>query len=88
MSYLELAKKVVRELKRKNVLERVKTRFGLLEVRNDGAYFPEMNVFFSNQELDLVMGKGLSRQMVDAIFMVKEKFEGEVIGCEGGLSNR
>lgn len=67
----------------RNVLARAKTRFGLLVVRDDGACFPEKGVHFSNQELDLVMGKGLSRQRIDAIFKLKEKFEGEVVGCEG-----
>ncbi len=82
MSYLELAKKVVRELQRENVLERAQTRFGILEVRKDGAYFPDRGVHFSNQELSLVMGKDLSRQMIDGIFKLKEAFEGEVIGCQ------
>ncbi len=62
----------------RNVLARAKTRFGLLEVTKDGAYFHEKGVLFSNQELSLVMGKGLSRQMVDATFRIKKAFEGQV----------
>ncbi len=84
MSYLELAKKVVRESPQGEVLEKAKTRFGLLEVWKDGAYFPDRGVFFSNQELDLIMDKGLSRQMIDRIFKTKQMFKGEVLTCEGG----
>ena len=84
MTYLELAKKIVRESPQGEVLEKAKTRFGLLEVRKDGAYFPERGVFFSNQELGLVVDKGLSRQMIDGIFKLKAAFEGEIIRCQGG----
>ncbi|MFQ5956948.1 MAG: hypothetical protein ACE5KK_04175 [Candidatus Brocadiales bacterium] len=63
---------------------KAQTRFGLLEVRKDGASFREKGVSFTNQELSLVMDKGLSRQMIDGIFKLKEVFEGEVVECKGG----
>ncbi len=66
----------------RNVLARAKSRFGLLEVTTVGVNFPERGVLFSDQELDLVMGKGLSRQRIDAIFKLKEAFQGEVVGCQ------
>lgn len=64
----------------RNVLARAKTRFGLLIVQDDGACFPERGVFFGNDELEILMNQGLSRQMIDALFKVKQKFEGEVVG--------
>ena len=77
------AKEVVGKPPQGEVLKKATTRFGLLEVTEAGAYFPEKSVFFSNQELGLVLDKNFSRQMIDGIFKLKEVFEGEVIGYEG-----
>lgn len=61
------------------VLKKAQTRFGLLEVTKDGANFPDRGVHFSNQELSFVMGKDLSRQMIDGILRLKEVFGGKVV---------
>ncbi|MHC4277726.1 MAG: hypothetical protein ACYSTI_10460 [Planctomycetota bacterium] len=71
-----------------HVLERAITRFGLLEVTKDGAYFPDRGVLFSKEERAFIMDKGLCREMIDGIFKLKEVFRGEVLTCEGGLSDR
>ncbi len=57
-------------------------------VRDGAACFPERGVFFSDSELGTLMNQGPSRQMIDGIFKLKEVFRGEVLTCEGGLSNR
>lgn len=73
------AKEVVGKPPQGEVLEKATTRFGFLEVRKDGAYFPERGVLFSNQELDLIMDKGLCRESINSIFKVKATFEGEIV---------